>query len=173
MKPKYNIDGDVANITYLKPGNVVFKQSEGCFLSLTLENGEFYPKVDLIRAYPFTKPREYISVRSPEGKEIGIIRELDAFPAKVVRILEQELERRYFTPNILKIYSIKEEFGYYYWHVDTEAGTRKFITKRDDQNIRLLKNNGVLITDVDGNRFVIEDYNKLDALSYKLIELIL
>ena len=38
------------------------------------------------------------------------------------KLITAELERRYFTPDIEKIYSVKEKFGYLYFDALTSAG---------------------------------------------------
>ena len=49
-----------------------------------------------------------------KDKEIGMIASLDDLPKSTARLLEDELNRRYFAPVIEKVLSVKEEFGYTY-----------------------------------------------------------
>ena len=100
-------------INYLTSETAEFERTDGGFLSLTTKDGRKYPRVDLYRAFPFTKPREYISVREPESKEIGVkakeigvIRCLDDFPENIAKLIEEQLDRRYFSPVIIKINNI-------------------------------------------------------------------
>lgn len=157
-------------IRYLDPERSRFDETPGGFLSLTLDDGTHCPRVYLYRSFPFTLGDEYISVRDSEGKEIGLIRRVSDFPADVQERLREELERRYFMPAITAIRSVKEEFGYAYWDVETESGPRRFTVKDSQQNILFLSPEHVLIVDVDGNRFEIPDWNRLDPSSRRFIE---
>jgi hypothetical protein len=164
---------DFEQLKYLDPENSTFIRTEGGFLSLHVEPDRNYPRVNLFRSFPFTAERTYISVREPEGEEVGIIRNLDDFPREVVALLDEEIDRRYFLPLIEKINSIKEEFGYSYWDVETNSGSRRFTIKRDQNSLIPVRGNRLLVIDVDGNRFEISDYKKLDAKSYRTIETLL
>lgn len=161
---------DYVDIRYLEPAEARFSETPGGFVRLAIGEHETYPRVALYRAFPFTYQDRYISVRDMEGKEIGMIKELRAFDEATVKLIERELERRYFTPIIRRIESIKEEFGYAYWTVETDAGPRRFTVREMQYNVLLLSPEHVLIIDVDGNRYEIPNYERLDAKSRKYIE---
>ena len=102
-----------------------------------------------------------------------MIASLDDFPPKTARLLEEELNRRYFTPVIEKVLSVKEEFGYIYWDVLSTAGPVRFTVKSSENNIVSLTNDKLLIIDVDGNRFELPDYQNTNAQHLKIIETLL
>ncbi len=156
------------DITYIKPENSVFKKTEGGILSLKLGDEE-YERVHLYRSFPFSLAEEYISVRDKEGEEIGIIESINEFAHKTRKLLEKELDWIYFCPDIKLIYSIKDEFGYSYWEVETDQGRKKFIVRGRDQSLTPITDVRYLITDVDGNRFQISDIRELDRKSFKMI----
>ena len=163
--------------------NARFYRSGGGLISLDLkgEGGEVerFERVVAIRSFPITDPDAFISIREPDsaehekGAEIGIIPDINAFDADSIALLREELDRRYFTPNILKIYSMKEKLGHYYWDVNTDAGKFSFVLRNAGANIRTLEDGRVLIFDIDGNCFAIPDTDKLDKASYKKIEVYL
>ena len=69
-------------INYITGDNAVFEKTEGGFLSMSF-NGEFYPRVQPYRAFPFTQPEQYISIRTGSGnesREIGLIENLLEMP---------------------------------------------------------------------------------------------
>jgi hypothetical protein len=142
-------------------------------------NEEFFERVILRRSFPVTAPDEFISVREPDskkkgrGKEIGMIRRMSDIPAEAQALLNEELDRRYFTPEIIRITGMKEKFGYSYWDVDTTAGRVTFVLNNPFSNIRILEDNSVFINDIDGNCFKIPDVAKLDAQSLRRIEIYL
>lgn len=164
---------EFASIRYIGPENTEFTQTSGGFISLKIEPDEFYSRINLYRIFPFSKQNEYISIRDSEGKEIGIIRSLKQFPAETIELFEVELNRRYFSPIISKVDSIKEEFGYSYWNVQTDAGPKRFTVQRGSNNVIPITDQRILLIDVDGNRFEIPDYRKLDEKHVKIVETIL
>ena len=163
--------------------NARFYRSGGGLISLDLkgEGGETekFERVVAIRSFPITDPDAFISIREPDsaehekGAEIGIIPDINSFDGDTVALLREELDRRYFTPKILKIYSMKEKLGHYYWEVKTDAGKFNFVLRNAGSNIRTLEDGRVLIFDIDGNCFEIPDTDKLDKASYRKIEVYL
>ena len=163
----------------LTPENARFSRSAGGLISLELqgeEGVEEFERVVIIRSFPITAPEEFLSVREPDtrkkgrGAEIGMIRHLSDFDAETVSLIHEELNVRYFTPQILKILSVKEKFGYSYWEAETTAGKVSFVLNNPFGNIRVLEDQRIYISDMDGNSFVIPDPAALDRASYRRIE---
>lgn len=176
---------DSVDIEYIDPKEAKFNINENHILTLDWK-GTHYPCVQLHRAFPFTNPTQYISVRNDDDSdkdevrqignekklEIGIIRDLNEFDAATVKILEKYLDIRYFAPNISKIVSVKEEFGYRYWVVETDKGECKFTTGSWRGNVVSIgSSNRIMIYDVDGNRFQIPDLTAVDSKTRKQIEM--
>ncbi len=167
----------------LTPENARFYRSAGDLISLDLigKNGEkeYFERIVPVRAFPITEPDEYISIREPDtrergkGQEIGLIRKLSDFNSETVKLINEELDRRYFTPVIKKIVSLKEKFGYYYFDALTSAGKISFVMNNPYSNFRTLEDGRVFMYDIDGNCFEIPDPYKLDKQSLKLIEIFL
>ncbi len=167
----------------LTPENAAFTRSAGGLISLeiTKPNGEkeFFERVTAVRSFPITDPDYYISIREPDsrnrekGNEIGLIENINIFDKATVALLNSELDKRYFTPKITKITSLKEKLGHIYWDVVTDAGKFSFVVRNAGSNIRTLEDNRVLVFDIDGNCFEIPNPDKLDKASYKKIEIYL
>lgn len=167
----------------MTPENTVFRRSPSGLVSLTLTNPngkvEEFERVVAVRCFPVTNPDEFVSIREPDskkkgrGKEIGMIRRMSDMPKETQALLNEELERRYFTPEIKKITAMKEKFGYSYWDVETTAGKVTFVLNNPFHNIRVLEDESVFINDIDGNCFKIPDIGKLDAQSLRRIEIYL
>jgi len=164
----------------LTPENAKFKRSGGGLISLELKNedrDEFFERIVIFRCFPITNPDEFLSVREPDskkmgrGKEIGMIRYMRIFPEDQRKLFLEELDRRYFSPEITKIISVKDKFGYTYWDTETDAGSMTFILNNPFSNIRALEDGRIFIHDIDGNSFQIKDPSKLDAHSFKKIEI--
>lgn len=167
----------------LTPDNATFFHSEGGLISLDITNAagarEHFERVVVLRAFPITEPDDYIVIREPEtrkskrGQEIGLIANIHDFDDATVALLREELDRRYFTPELYKINSVKEKFGYSYWECDTSAGKVTFVLNNPSSNIRILEDERIFIFDIDGNCFQISDPTKLDKASYRKIEIYL
>lgn len=164
----------------LNPNNAKFVRSEGDLISLDLINdegeNEHFERVIVLRSFPISNPDEFLSIREPDtrkkgrGKEIGMIRRISEFDPATVKLLNDELALRYFSPTITKINSVKEKFGYSYWETETTAGHVTFVLDNPFSNIRILEDGRIFIADMDGNTFVVPDPSALDKNSYKRIE---
>ena len=130
-------------------------------------------RVMLHRDFPFEFLWEYISVLDVDGYELAFIRTLDIFDGEEREMLVRELERKYYSPVIKKIYSVKERFGFSYWDADTTGGRLTFTLQDTFRSIVKTGEGRLFLFDVDGNRFVIEDVEKLDRKSHKKLELYL
>ncbi len=192
-KPKNDIlgDGDDGDLILenervsidLNPDNAKFSRSGGDLISLEIVNSEGeiekFERVVVLRSFPVTNPDEFLSVREPDskkqgrGKEIGMIRRITDFDGETRTLLLEELDRRYFTPQIKRIFSVKDKFGYLYWEAETTAGHVTFVMNNPFSNIRVLEDGRILINDIDGNVFEIHSSEKLDAASLKKIEIYL
>lgn len=130
-------------------------------------------RVLLHRDFPFDHPWSYISVLSTENMELAFIQNVDLFDGEDKELIVRELERKYYTPSIKKILSVKDRFGFSYWDVETESGKVTFTLQDTFKSISRAGDNKLFFSDVDGNRFVIENIEALDRKSHKKIELYL
>ena len=108
-----------------------------------------------------------------DGNEYGIIKNLTDFDGNGSDIIAEELKRKYFTPKIKRILSVKERFGYSYWETETEFGKASFSMHDTFRSIAKVSESRLILTDVDGNRYEIPDTMALDRKSYRKIELYL
>ncbi len=180
---------EISGITYLTEENAKFYDSNG-FLALKAfippkseydldEETEKEPiwqdlgRVFLHRAFPFNNPDKYISVVDISGYEYGMIMDLAVFGEESRKLLQNALDRKYFMPNIEKIISIKEQFGFSFWKVETDRGYAEFSVKDTYKSIVKMSDKFVVIIDSNDSRFMIKDVFTLDSSSYKKIELYL
>lgn len=167
----------------LTPDNAVFSLSSGGLISLEVTTEQygkaFFERVLPVRAFPITEPDEFISIREPDSKdkgrgaEIGMIRRISDFDEKTQELILSELDRRYFTPVIKKIFKVVEKFGYLYFDVETVAGKISFVMNNPYSNFRTFEDGRLFLYDIDGNCFEIPDPSKLDKASLKRIEIYL
>ena len=160
---------EYAHINYLKPEECRFSLNRRGFSFFDTEHGNLSGGLCL-QGIPLSFGDMYISIRDEKDKEIGIIRDLAEFPCDQQELIRLELERRYFTPVITSVIKMKEEFGYIYWEVNTDRGMRRFTTRGSHDSILPISEHRLLIMDVGGNRFEIEDFRTLSPKIAKQIE---
>lgn len=132
-----------------------------------------YGRVLLHRAFPFDHPDGLVSVLQEDGFEIGVIRSIADFDDKTAAILRDVLDKTYFIPEITRIYSTKDRFGFVYFKCATDKGDVDFVLRNPFGSIIRLGEHNIYLIDVDGNRYHIPDVSKLDRKSYRKIELYL
>ncbi|MHA7964892.1 DUF1854 domain-containing protein [Paenibacillus sp. CAU 1782] len=161
---------DAAGISFLNRENASFYTTEGGMLAVKVGESE-HSGVYVHSSFPHSNQTEYLSIRTHENKEIGMVRNLDDVDTATAELLRQQLQIRYFAPQITRLIKVKEEFGYSYWETETDSGICRFTVRGGVGQIKLVTPVRLLITDVDGNRFIIPDYTALSDKEFKMIEL--
>ncbi len=123
----------------------------------TIDGDRSWRDVRIARAFPLSEPDRYIGLRDGDDKDIGIFETLHGLDSESRLVVDEELERRYFTPQITKVYGVAEEFGVVTWDVDTTKGRRRFLVRNLKDSTFTLGTSRVMMTDVDSNRYEIPD----------------
>ncbi|PWM43232.1 MAG: hypothetical protein DBX47_07210 [Clostridiales bacterium] len=162
----------LADLNFLNTGEIAFEKESGGYLKMTYGDNE-YSKIKFSRVLPYKMPESYICILDKDGKEIGIIKELNELDKTNEILVREQINRLYYCPTVLKIISVKEKMGYMYFEVITAAGKRNFAIKDPSRNIRFIDpdvKKEVQISDVDGNRYKIEDFCTFHKAGRKKIE---
>ncbi len=138
---------------------------ENNLVDLELESGERFDALEPRRLFPVTKLESYITLLDKEGTEIAVIRELSGLDPESKKVIEVSLEDYYLVPHITKIIAVVEKYGTLRWEVETDRGVKSFDIRNRNHDIKVSKDGTVRVRDADDNRYVIEDYKKLDAHS--------
>ncbi len=155
---------------YLDASTLTFTRSQVGTARLEIRNEVCHLRVVVRRLMPLSHPEKYISIAADEETEIGILVNPSELKSESLIILNEELDKRYFTPRIQKIYRVKEQFGVHEWEVETERGRVTFLVRGLNQNIKQTPPARLFITDVRGNRYDIPDFRELDAQSFHQIQ---
>lgn len=163
---------DLLEMKKLTPENAVFTETEGGFLHLKTDESE-YERVAVYRMFPNTEKESYLSIREATEKapEVGIILDLQVFDEATRAMIRKQLMMRYFTPKIRKFLKIREEYGHVYFTADTDAGVVRFTIRAGGNSIAHIGGPFYRITDLDGNRYDVEDIYALSNKELRQFEL--
>ena len=163
---------DLLELRYLTRENAKFERTPGGFVKLTYKD-KTYDRVGVYRTFPVTQPEEFISIReaNEKAREIGVIEKLSDLDPEQAKMLKEQLDLRYFTPEITKVFDIKTEYGYGYFHVMTTYGECRFTIHNGGSSVVSLTDTRIIITDLDGNRFEVPDIMKLTVAERKKLDL--
>jgi hypothetical protein len=131
--------------------------------------GQRHVGVEPVRAFPLSDPDHWISIVDSDGRELAMVKDLAALSEQTRALLLQELSRREFVPVILRVVRIRGEMPRARWEVETDRGPAEFTVAEEDQ-VRRLGPNRLLVTDGRGLRYLIPDVTRLDAGSRRLLE---
>jgi hypothetical protein len=157
------------SIEFLDVSTCTFAFNENNFLIMS-QNGESNGRVKLIRAYPFSLTEEYICVHDLEDNEIGIIKTLSELDDASKQACIKELDSRYYCPTVTTVKSIKERMGHFYFETIIDGKEKKFTVRDITRNLRYASENTLLIFDMDGNRYIIPEFEKIEEKSKRLLE---
>jgi len=155
--------------------DLTFYTAEGGFTGLKHKDKD-YRHIILRRIMPIEHPMEYISIADHDNKEIGILRDVNTLAADQRKIVETELDNRYYSPQVMEVLSVQDKLGYVYMEMKLKNKQNKIYNKscaiKDvSRNIRTLpQSNSVLIFDVDGNRYTIPKIDDMDKHSLKKLD---
>ena len=130
--------------------------------------GEEEHAVRVRRAFPWSEPGRFISLRDAADREFALVAEPRALDAESRDVLEAALEAAGFVFVVTAVTEIEEEVEIRTWRVATRQGARTFQTRLDEWP-RPLPGGGLLIRDVAGDLYRIDDLAALDAKSRELL----
>ena len=139
-------------------------------LRLTVEGDRSYLRVSARAAFPLSDREHFIELYDGSDETIGVIRSLDELSPDDRDALRAELDRRYFTPVIIRIDRVRRELGLHRWDVVTDRGERSFTVKSLREDVEILSDGRIRLKDVEGRIYEIPDPSILPPPSRKLLE---
>lgn len=140
----------------------------GGILRLTLPDRS-YVSARVYRAFPVSDPDRYFGLTDGAGKEVGMIADPSRLDATSREAAASELDKRYFVPVVRKVFDIRDDYGATVFDVETDRGRHRYLVRGIRDNLVELSHRRLLLTDVDGNRFEIEDLTALDPRSQNVL----
>lgn len=164
----------MAEIRYVEGSALRATRAEGAVhLRLEIEGDLCIPNARVRRAFPLSTPLGFLSLQGADGKEIAMLRSLETVDPASRRVLDEDLDRRYFTPRISSILGLKAEAGMWRFSVVTQRGATEFFVRNWRDSAVEISRNRWQINSVDGGRFEIFDLAALDPLSLRLLDQLL
>jgi hypothetical protein len=131
--------------------------------------GERYPDVVPVRAFPLSDPLHSISICDRNGRELVYVDALEELEPATRAMVEEALAQREFVPVILRIIGTPPRTEPTVWHVETDRGVTSFEVESEDSIYRR-EPRQVSVVDVRGIRYLIPDTRKLDAHSRRILD---
>ena len=138
-------------------------------LVVTTADGTVSEGVVPVRAFPIAAPTEGIALVRSDGREVAWIEELEQLPVAMRQLVEEELAKREFMPQIRRIHSVSSFATPSTWAVSTDRGETTLVLWGEEY-IRRLGKSRLLIEDTHGIHFLVNDINELDRASRKLLD---
>src|SRR2546421_2492808 len=160
-------EGDVY---FLDPRSVRISRNPFGRLVLRVGMGvDEFQDVHPTRAFPLSAPDKDISLADTEGREIGVIRDINELDRESRDVLFDELEIVYLGTRVQAIKSITSNYGISTWEMETDRGPRS-THLRDRSDVRSLPDGRIVLTDVHGVKYEIPGVDSLDERSRALLE---
>lgn len=142
-------------------------------MMLAVRGGAMRRHVHVRRAAPLSDPDCYIVFVDDNGREICLVREPRDLSHETRAVVRAALDRQYLTAKITAVLSVRIESEVSYLEVETSRGRRHFAIQHLDARVRRLKDRRLLLVDIDGNWYEIDDPNSLDRRSLALLKRLL
>lgn len=156
---------------WLQPKDSFFSQGTRNGLQLeTLFNDLDIPtrsRVFPLRCFPIHYPDQYLSVRRFDEKgqvqELGMIEQLNEWPAESIQLLRQALGRRYYFQTVKRVYSIRRFSHLLAISARTDFGDSEFVMRNSRGATRKFGRRGRLLMDVEDNVYMIPDLEQIPS----------
>jgi hypothetical protein len=128
--------------------------------------------VRIRRAFPWSAPGRFISIRAADGKDLLLVDNLGDLSPALAAVIERVLCETSFIPRITRVNAVDVRFGYQQWDVVTDRGPIQFrVQERED--VRFLPDGRFTLKDADGNIYEMPRLTDLDDVSRRAVEALL
>jgi hypothetical protein len=143
-------------------------------LTVRFPDGSERTNVRVVPAFPITRPHRFLYFEDEDGNELGLLVDPKGLNRESRELILDQADQVYFMPRITRIIRVDEQTtGVATWEVETDRGWSRFEMVPRSESVWYVGRDRVLIRDVDGNRYLIEDTNALDPRSRRWSELYL
>lgn len=166
-KPKVKAE----TVNWLDPAKLLFLWPGGTApVRMTIEGEKSFLRVYAAYAFPHSDPQRFIQFfeGKPDGGRgdvIGILEDSKQLSESARKAVEEALGRGYVVPKVKRIVEVRDRRWLVQWIVETDRGIVEFEMNDIYEQIQVQLHNRVMLIDVHGNRYEIQDMTKLDPES--------
>ncbi len=165
---------DQASIRLAPRGSMEIELSNPVKIGADESPSQVFRGVFAVNLFPATNPDDYISLRvwSRDGAEheIGILRNLNNWPADTQQVVRAALSRRYYLQSITGIDDLRVELGNLLFQVRTNHGPRRFTMRWSQSQVQDFGERGKVLMDLDDNRYLVTDVETLPRQERELFQ---
>lgn len=132
-------------------------------------DGETYQFARVKRLFPHSHPYRHLVFQNKDGDELFVVDSLEEFAPEAREAIERALDRRYFTPKVLRFHSMDKRGTMISFSAETDRGDVTFHVRNWRDSAYEFQVNRWMIFTVDGQRYEIPDLEALDPRSRQLI----
>jgi len=154
----------------LDPARMVLTRSAKGGLVLRVGD-ELHTDLKIRLAFPLEADQEFVGFFLADGTELGMLERVADLHPESRALLQSELDKIYFRPRVTGVGRIVEEQGVLRGEIDTTSGPRQIEIRGWRENVRLLSGGRALIEDVDGNRYMVNNWRQLPKLTREILGL--
>jgi ATP-binding cassette subfamily B protein len=162
------------SLRWLEPATTQLAEGPHGSLEVVLPDGQRHRGVSAACCFPATRPDKYISLRASDSDgqetEIGILRRLDEWPAEAQAAVRAALSRNYFLRKITGVDDVRLQNHYLHFRVRTDQGPATFSMRWNQRQSYDFGERGKVLVDLDDNRFLVPDIDKLPPRDRELLE---
>jgi len=158
---------DLTEVRYLTPDTCTIHLGTLSSLHVTVRDEGIYGGVYAAYAFPVSYRENFISLMHTGGDgeetEIGLVRDVNAFPESQANLIREALARRYLIHTILQIHKIGWDHGLVRFDTETDKGRICFLMRWKHDRAVDYGQRGKVLIDVYDNHYLIPDLEKLPA----------
>ncbi|MCA9202268.1 MAG: DUF1854 domain-containing protein [Planctomycetales bacterium] len=128
-----------------------------------------HENVSVQAIFPLSDPDHWIAITNAAGRELALFEDPGSLAPAARQMLRDELRRRTFVPEILRIVRFSGHTTPCEWQIETDRGPTRIVLKSDD-DVRRLSGDRILIHDAQRNRYLIPNLAALDAKTRRIVE---
>ncbi len=155
---------------FFDPKDITIHPDRRGFVKLVRRDGSEMKGIRLTRLFPLTGGNSYLRAATADGREAGIIKNLNELSPESREHALNALNHFYVIPKISEILDLYDAHGSLFWEVETDKGRRKFTVANRYRDISIFPMGKMIIRDTDDNQYEITDYNSMPQKSRKLLE---
>jgi hypothetical protein len=160
-------------VVVLNESEVTVRRNERGEAEARLASGRVVPNVQVVPAFPISHPGRYFYLKDAEGREIGVLVDPRRLDRESFDLVAAMADQAYFMPRVTRVLKVEETLGtgIARWEVETDRGWNAFDVASRGESVSYVGKDRMVIRDVDGNRYLIEDLSAMDRRSHTLLEL--